>query len=165
MATVAAFVLPSGARAVPNSQPATCSGIADVGGGEAVCTRTFTLTESRFPSDLQTHGNFHATTATGRVTLEWYDQLLQLHARFICDAPGLYVRADTPFGISPQAGPADASTIPNCRREVHNSAYFAAGAQTLVVRATVRQCTEGARVVSSCPFHGYLVMNSAIVPI
>ena len=166
MATVAAFAVPPGARALPTSrQPAPCHGTAQVGGGEAICQYRFTLAESRFPSDVETHGNFHATTATGTVILEWYDQLLGLHARYICEASGLYVRVDTPFGFSPQGGPGDVSTMPNCRREVHSSAYFATGTQTLVVRATVQQCRDGARVVTSCPFHGYLVLNTPIIPL
>ena len=166
MLTVA-FMLaaPVGARSLPLvSKIAQCHGIATVNAAASRCTAQFLLTDSRFPSDIESHANFHALMAQGKVTIEWRDQLFALQARFVCESPGLYASAGV-GGNGVGGGPADLSTYPNCTREISQSAYFAVGVQTLVVTAEPRAChaNDGSR--SKCPFHGYLVLNPEGFPL
>lgn len=161
---MAMLFIPSGARGLPFvSQFAQCHGVATVN-TTARCAANFVLSDARFPSDIESHANFHAIMAGGTVTLEWRDQLWNLQARFVCASPGMYVSAGI-GGHGVGAGPADLSTYPNCTREINQSAYFAVGLQTLVVTADLRQChaNDGSR--SKCPFHGYLVLNPEGFPI
>ena len=163
MVAAALIVLPGAAQAVPFlSKIAQCTGVATVDQGQTRCQVHFVLTDTRYPSVLESHANFHARTAAGTVTLEWFDQALQLQARFICQSPGLYVTVNAPTGDPVGGGPADLSTYPNCSREVFQTAYFATGLQTLRVTATASACwaNDGSR--SKCPFHGYLVLDRAV---
>lgn len=162
---VAMFAFPQNASSLPIvSETAQCQEKATVGGGEFSCTKQFLLVDARYPSELESHANFHARMASGTVTVEWWDQLDQLQARFVCTSPGLYVSAATPTGHTVQGGPADLSSYPTCQRYIRNSVYFATGVQTLRVRATLRSCSSPDDT-PRCEFHGYLVMNRPSMPV
>lgn len=164
MLAAALIALPLGAEGVPFlSRTADCRGVATVGEGTFECTTRFVLPDSRFPSDFETHANFHARMADGVVIMEWYDQLLQLQARYECVAPGLYVVTKSPTGHAVEGGPADMSTYPNCRRTIFDRAYFASGVQTLIVTARAEACLGNDNSTTRCPFHGFLALDRAIL--
>jgi hypothetical protein len=161
------LVLPGGADALPIvSRTAQCTGVAQVGAGETRCTHRFMLTDSRSPSDIESHANFHARTASGTVTVEWFDQLFNTVAIITCSSPGLYVQQALPTGHTVGGGPADLSTYPNCQRDLkHRRGYFATGLQTVVVTATVTSCWGNDNSRNQCPFHGYLILNPPAIPV
>ena len=157
--TAMAFVVPGKAQAVPVlSKIAQCYGVAEVGPGTTTCTSTFMLNDSRVPTEIESHANFHVLSASGSITMEWRDANQNTVATFVCNAPGLYLIVDLPGGFTAQGGPADLSTFPNCTSQV-NGAEFATGEQTLIVTARARSCIANNGNRTRCLFHGYLTLN------
>lgn len=158
---VSLFAVPGSAPALPTSQLAQCSGAMTPGDGPATCSATFFLDQARDPSEIGTHANFHTTTATGNITMDWLDQNGVRVAHYDCSAPGLYVPARV-GSVESGAGPADATSA-TCSREISDDAVFARGLQTLTVTATATTCRSADP--RTCPFHGYLSLKRATEPV
>ncbi len=147
-------------------QTVNCVGVAPVG-GTITCAKPFYLDDFSRVSRVSTHANFHARISSGSVTMEWFeieDGVHHLVARWVCNAPGLYVAARLPTGTGAEAGAADASTIPNCSEDLRPAAAFALGEQWLVVTARAQMCLGNDSGQPGCPFHGYLQLVPTIVP-
>jgi hypothetical protein len=165
---VVAFAMSAPGHAIPTFQSVNCApdeALADVGGGPKTVVCPFDI--AAFPtrvSRISTHANFHARLSMGTVTMEWFDRGNSV-AKWVCSAPGLYMTVSSPTGQHVNVGPADTSTAPNCSESVTPEASFASGPQLLVVTAQATTCLGNDPGQRKCPFHGFLQLQPAILPV